>query len=138
VNVRRRAVFAAVAAVLLLGAAGVLWFRVFHEPERTLEPAWDAVVVTIAGGGVPASPPQTPYAIRFADPFGIASSADGTIYVADGVGAHRIYRITPGGVATVLAGSEEGFADGPGTAARFDTPSGLAVDAAGTLYVGYG
>ena len=34
-----------------------------------------------------------------------------------------------------LAGGARGFADGTGEAARFDTPSALAVDAQGRLYV---
>ena len=110
-----------------------LWFR--HDRTPALEPRWAAVVTTIAGGGAPGSTPPSAYAVRFADPFGIASAADGTIYVADGVGAHRVYRITPAGVASVIAGGEQGFADGPGASARFSAPSGLALDAAGSLYV---
>ncbi|HJR59324.1 MAG TPA: hypothetical protein VJ813_08000 [Vicinamibacterales bacterium] len=134
-KVRRRAVAASVAAVILIGAAAALWLWIGHEPERTLEPGWDSVVFTIAGGGVPGSGSETPYGIRLSDPFGIAAAADGTLYVADGVGAHRIYRITPDGVATVFAGSQEGFADGRGPDARFSAPSGLAVDRGGSLYL---
>jgi hypothetical protein len=134
VNVRRWGVVAA-AAVILTGAAGALWLWVFHETKRTLEPGWQAAVITIAGGRVPGSAPPNPFAISFSDPFGVTSAADGTIYVADGVGAHRLYRITTAGVATILAGSEEGFADGRGQDARFSTPSGLAVDADGSVYV---
>jgi len=121
--------------VLVVGAAFALWLRIVHEPERSLERGWDAVVVTIAGGGVAGAAPHGPYAVRFSDPFGVAAAADGTIYVADGVGAHRVYRITPASVVTIVAGSEEGLADGPGPHARFRTPSGLALDPAGNLYV---
>jgi sugar lactone lactonase YvrE len=126
-----------VAAVLVMlsGTAAVLWYRYLYEPPRPLEPNWDAVVTTIAGGGVAGLSPQNPYSVRFSDPFGIAAAPDGTIYVSDGVDAHRIYRISPAGVATLLAGSSEGFRDGAGADARFSTPSGLAMDAAGNLYV---
>lgn len=134
-NVRRRGTLAAAAVVVLLGAAGAIGLWVSHDPERTLGPGWDAVVITIAGGGIPGSDQQNPYGVRFSDPFGIASGPDGTIYVGDGVGAHRIYRITPAGIVTILAGSEEGFADGSGHSARFNTPSGVALDADGNLYV---
>src|SRR5436189_4297660 len=36
---------------------------------------------------------------------------------------------------STIAGGEWGFADGNGTAARFDTPSGIAIDRQGMLYV---
>jgi hypothetical protein len=36
---------------------------------------------------------------------------------------------------TTVAGAGEGFVDGPGVTARFSTPSGLALDEAGMLYV---
>ena len=77
-SLRRWGVVAA-AAVILMGAAGALWWWVFHETKRTLEPGWEAAVITIAGGRVPGSAPQDPYAILFSDPFGVASAADGTI-----------------------------------------------------------
>ena len=112
-----------------------MWLWMFHESKRALDPDWEAIVSTAAGGGVPTASSQSPYAIHFSDPFGVASAADGTIYVADGVGAHRIYRITTAGVATILAGSEDGFADGRGEDARFSTPSGLTLDGEGNLYV---
>ena len=72
---------------------------------------------------------------RFDDPFGIVVAADGTVFVADGGASNRIRRLHPDGRVDTLAGSLEGFADGIGADARFHTPSGLAIDTAGTLYV---
>ena len=45
--------------------------------------------------------------------------------------------ITPGGVVTTLAGlaGNSGSADGTGSAARFNSPRGVAVDSAGKVYV---
>lgn len=73
---------------------------------------------------------------RFNVPVGIAVGADGTVYVAD-TGNNLVRKITPAGVVSTLAGGAgfSGSLDGSGTAARFSTPLGLAVDAAGNVYV---
>lgn len=134
-GVRKLWLFAALVLVMAAITAGAVWFVVFYEPERPLEPEWDAVVATLAGGGVPGAGPASRYGVRFSDPFGIAAAADGTLFVSDGADAHRIYRITIDGQVSVLAGGEEGFEDGPAADARFSTPSGLALDGAGNLYV---
>ena len=72
---------------------------------------------------------------HFSDPFGVAVAPDGSILVADGVQADRIRRIAPDGRVSTVAGSAPGFIDGRGETARFSTPSGIAVDAAGAIYV---
>ncbi len=69
------------------------------------------------------------------DPSGVVSAGDGTIYVAEGAGADRIRAISRNGVVSTLAGGERGFADGIAAAARFNTPSALAIDADGSIYV---
>ncbi|MGI4865669.1 MAG: NHL repeat-containing protein [Janthinobacterium lividum] len=75
-------------------------------------------------------------AARFNFPHSIAVAATGEIYVAD-MYNHTIRKITPDGTVSTLAGvaGQKGKADGIGTAARFRSPAGLALDAAGTLYV---
>jgi sugar lactone lactonase YvrE len=60
-----------------------------------------------------------------------------TLYVADSI-SHAIWKITPGNQVSILAGSttgQPGKADGPGAAARFNKPSGIAWHASGVLYV---
>ena len=75
-------------------------------------------------------------AARFAAPAGVAVDVMGNVYVAD-TRNHAIRRITPAGVVTTLAGlaGNQGHADGSGSNARFFSPQGIAVDAAGNLYV---
>lgn len=72
---------------------------------------------------------------RFADPYGLARHPDGRLYIADAGDNNRIRVLTPQASVSTLAGGEEGFRDGSGGEARFNTPSGLALDAAGNLYV---
>lgn len=72
---------------------------------------------------------------RYADPYGVALDQSGNVYLADGGDNNRIRKIGADGVVSTLAGSTEGYADGAGAAAQFNTPSGLAVDAVGNLYV---
>jgi sugar lactone lactonase YvrE len=75
-------------------------------------------------------------AARFFLPSGLAVDSAGNVYVAE-QGNHLIRKITPGGVVSTLAGGvqQPGFADGNGTAARFNMPFGLAIDASGNVLV---
>ncbi|HTR50248.1 MAG TPA: hypothetical protein VMJ10_06030 [Kofleriaceae bacterium] len=74
-------------------------------------------------------------AAQFAIPRGIAVDGTGTVYVAD-TGNNAIRKITPDGTVSTLAGSlEQGYAEGTGSAARFDQPAGVAVDGTGNVYV---
>jgi len=101
---------------------------------RKITPA--GVVTTFAGSGVAGSADGTGTAATFNYPSGIVMDASGNLFVADGVG-HKIRKITPAAVVTTFAGSGvAGSANGTGTAATFKLPFGLAIDAAGNLYVG--
>lgn len=71
---------------------------------------------------------------KFDHPFGLATDSFGNIYVADSWN-HKIRKITPAGVVSTLAGSTQGFADGLGTAAKFNFPQGVATDASDNIYV---
>jgi sugar lactone lactonase YvrE len=124
--------------ILLLIAGGVTAFLVVRWTRKPVPTpiGWRAYVTTIAGDGTPVfRDHQQPSQAAFSDPFGIAVAADGTIYVSDAGESNRIRKITPEGVVTTLAGGSEGFADGIGPAASFNTPSGIALDANGNLYV---
>lgn len=101
---------------------------------RKVTPA--GVVTTVAGlpgnSGLTNGPVAT---ARFDMPIDVALDTAGNIYVAD-YGNSCIRKITPDGTVSTFAGSTlTGNVDGKGTAARFDSPAGLAVDSSGNVYV---
>jgi len=96
---------------------------------------WDGRIDLMAGDGVAGLRDGAAAQARFADPYGVAVAKDGAVFVSDAGDNNRIRRIAPDGRVSTFAGSIEGFADGIGAAAAFDTPSGLAFDHAGNLYV---
>jgi uncharacterized repeat protein (TIGR03803 family) len=94
-------------------------------------------VSTLAGyPGSAGSVDGTGAAARFNHPSGLAVDGMGNVFVAD-TDNYTIRKVTPAGIVTTLAGqaSVRGRADGATTAAQFNGPSGLAMDAAGNLYV---
>jgi serine/threonine-protein kinase len=93
------------------------------------------IVSTLAGSGTAGSANGTGTAASFNSPFGVAVDAAGNVYVADS-GNNLIRKITPAGVVSTLAGSgARGANNASGTAAGFNTPSGVAVDLSGNVYV---
>lgn len=100
--------------------------------------AADGTVSTYAGkAGAPGLVDGTATAAQFNQPNGIALAPNGTLYVAD-YGNSCIRAIAPGAIVTRLAGQAGtyGFADGSGpSAAKFNSPVGIALDAAGVLWV---
>jgi uncharacterized repeat protein (TIGR01451 family) len=100
---------------------------------REITPA--GIVTTIAGqAGLGGSADGTN--ALFNHPAGLAVSSSGNIYVAD-FGNDTIRVIAPGGGVSTLAGSAgiPGTANANGTNALFNEPQGVAVDAAGNVYV---
>ncbi len=107
---------------------------------RRVDP--DGTIATVAGNGE-----QCPYGdpcgdggpateARFFNISGIAVSPEGAIYIADST--YRVRRVGPDGIITTVAGTGESGFDGdggPATEAKFDYPSGVAVDADGSLYI---
>ncbi|QEC79292.1 IPT/TIG domain-containing protein [Mucilaginibacter ginsenosidivorax] len=75
-------------------------------------------------------------AAQFNNPAGVALDASGNLYIAENSG-QRIRKATPAGIVSTIAGTYRvaGSADGPGSSATFNSPYGVAVDAAGNIYI---
>ena len=70
-------------------------------------------------------------------PHGVAVDSSGNVFIADS-GNARIHRVDPSGIITTVAGTNvQGFTGdgGPATLARVYVPSGVAVDAAGNIFI---
>lgn len=119
---------------IAVDASGIVYVAdASNNKIRKITP--EGVVSTLAGSGVSGATNGTGASARFNSPTGLAVDLAGNIYVADR-GNHKIRKITPGGVVGTLAGSGTlGITDGSSTAARFYSPSGVAVDASGIVYV---
>jgi hypothetical protein len=117
----------------------------FNHTIRKISPdGINWVVTTIAGlAGIPGSADGINSNAWFNQPFGIAMDAAGALYVADTYN-QTVRKLTPvatesgtNWVVTTIAGSAGslGSADGINSNARFNYPFGIAMDAAGALYV---
>ena len=98
-------------------------------------------ITTVAGGGSIApggNGDGGPAAsAELIEPRNVAVEPDGTLYISD-FGAHRVYRVSPGGILTTLAGTgSAGFSGdgGPSQLAQLNSPAGLALDSNGALYI---
>lgn len=102
---------------------------------RKVTPA--GVVTTIAGfPGSGGAADGTGNVARFYNPNGLVVDTAGNIYVAD-TGNNVIRKVTQAGVVTTLAGlsGSPGSADGIGSVVRFNSPTGVALDNSGNLYI---
>jgi DNA-binding beta-propeller fold protein YncE len=88
-------------------------------------------IFTTLAGGSQANSHGWPF-----KPTSVAVDTAGNLYFADAL-QEVICRMAPSGAVTILAGQADsiGSADGPGAQARFRYPRGVALDAAGNLYV---
>jgi sugar lactone lactonase YvrE len=94
-------------------------------------------ITTIAGNGEVGSTgdggPATDAAVQ--GPWGLAVDASGNLFISSAQSVIR--KVAPDGTISTYAGGQYGFAGdgGPATGASLAFPKGLAVDAAGNLYI---
>ena len=94
------------------------------------------VITTVAGGG-PVGDGGAAVAAQLYAPYGVAPDGAGNLYIAD-ANNHRIRKVDAAGMITTVAGDgTPGFGGdgGPAVAAQLRSPTGVAVDGAGNLYI---
>jgi uncharacterized protein (TIGR03437 family) len=96
------------------------------------------VITTVAGNGTPgfSGDHSSATGAELYGPSGVAVDANGNLYIADYFN-NRV-RMVSGGVITTVAGngtSGSGGDNGPAISAQLSGPRGVAVDAAGNLYI---
>jgi len=126
---------------LAVNASGVVYVADANGNRiRSIASTAPYAVTTLAGpttgaagaSGVTDSP--TGSAARFNGPHGIDIDSSGNILVADNAN-HRIRQVTPAGAVTTVAGTSDGYADGPALSAQFSWPEAVTVTSDGKMYI---
>lgn len=109
--------------------------------SRVREVLADGTIQTVAGGGslaaTGAGQGGSATIAQLMQPRNVAVDNSGNLYISD-FGANQVYRVTSGGILSLLAGTgAAGFA-GVGTSAllaQLSAPAGLAIDSSGAIYI---
>ncbi len=115
-------------------------FSIFRGGQLVTDPGGGAPGAAVAGwladgDGVAGATDGPAAQARFNGPLGVAVDGAGNVFVADTYN-DRIRRIGRDGKVTTLAGGERpGYQDGAAAAALFDTPTAVAVDALGNVWI---
>lgn len=91
------------------------------------------LVSTFAGSDTSNTYDGTGLSSSFIVPRGITIDDAGNLYVTD---YEKIRKITAAALVSTIAGSTAGFADGHVATAKFSNPKGIALDAAGNIFIG--
>ena len=108
--------------------AGGLWWL-----AASMAFAQQYSIYTVAGG----APPTTPYPaanISIGQPARVATDSAGNLYFSSG---NSVFKVAGGTLALVAGNSRAGFSGdgGPAVNAQLNSPQGIAVDAAGDIYI---
>ena len=129
---------------LALDTAGNLYVADYDD-NRVRKISNAGIITTIAGNGYASDPGMGAYygdggpatAAELSGPTDVAADRAGNVYISD-FNNHCVRKVDKAGIITTFAGTAvNGFSgdDGPATAAKFLSTAGMAIDAAGNLYI---
>jgi DNA-binding beta-propeller fold protein YncE len=119
---------------MAVGPGDFVYFTDRTDLIRKASP--DGVVTTVAGIVGQRGPLDGPAREARLDPWGICVAPDGTVFFTDR--ASLVRKISPDGVVSTIGGTTGApweWMDATGEAARFQSPTGIALDSNGILYV---
>jgi uncharacterized protein (TIGR03437 family) len=104
--------------------------------NRRIRKVSNGIVTTVAGGGTGTGDNGPAASASLFYPEGVAFDQAGNMYIAD-FGASRIRKVSNGVITTVAGNGTLGFSgdNGPAVGAGLNEPEGVAVDAAGNIYI---
>ena len=117
--------------------AGGWWFCLYCFPASALAASPPVYQLTTVAGSDQVGDGGQALAAQLEQPEGIVVDPAGNFYIADAAN-NRVRKVTPAGVISTVAGTgHQGFSgdNGPASAAQLNQPYGLALDAAGNLYI---
>ena len=128
-------------------AAGNLYIADFGNSRIRIVTAGKIETVAGSSDGAPLADQESAISVMLNGPTGVAVDATGSIFFAEGSigsgsglaqGDCRVWKVSPDGVLTVLAGNGLASYSGDGgaaTSAQLQGPTGVAADAAGNIYI---
>lgn len=126
-------------AGVAVDATGNIYVADTHNQRIRKVSVSDGTISTIAGTGVAGffGDGGAATSAQLSNPTALAVDSSGNLYIAD-TDNHRIRKISGTTITTVAGNGEQGFTgDGAAaTAAGIDSPNGVAVNAAGWIYIG--
>jgi uncharacterized protein (TIGR03437 family) len=121
---------------LAIDSAGNLYFD--DTNNSRVRKVSGGTITTVAGNGIAgfSGDGVSATSASLNNPLGVAADSAGNLYIAD-TNNNRIRKVSGGTITTVAGNGIANFSGdgGPATSASLNTPSGVATDSAGNLYI---